>query len=210
MGGTSMATPLVSGCAALVREYFVTKRSHQPSAALLRATLVNGTQRLTGSDAVAPKNGEPNYHQGHGRVNMQRTVPNPARPQLALEFVDNWQTPGQPFAATGQRRRYRFTVPAGIPSLDITLAYTDLPARALQNNLNLFLQLPAGDKRVGNAAMPDTLNGPDGDNNVESIHLVNPPAGTYLIQVSATNLLAGPQDFALVVAGDGIGTLLQV
>ncbi len=210
LGGTSMATPLVAGCAALVREYFVSKRGHQPSAALLRAALINGAQRLTGADAVAPKHGEPNYHQGHGRVNMQRTVPNPAHPALVLQFVDNWQDATGQFTATGQRRRFRFTVPAGIERLSVTLAYTDLPARALQNNLNLFLQLPDGSKRIGNAGIPDTLNIPDTDNNIESIRLSNPEAGTYLLQVTASNLLAGPQDFALVVTGDGVGQLLPV
>ena len=42
MGGTSMACPLVAGCAALVRQYFVDERDTSPSAALLKATLVNG------------------------------------------------------------------------------------------------------------------------------------------------------------------------
>jgi subtilisin family serine protease len=210
MGGTSMATPLVAGCAALVREYYVTQRGHQPSAALLRATLINGAQRLTGADSIAPKNGEPNYHQGYGRVNMQRTVPNPAQPALVLQFIDNWQNAADQFTATGQRRRYRFTVPAGTPRLSVTLAYTDLPARALQNNLNLFMQLPDNSKLIGNAKLPDTLNIPDTDNNVECIRIENPPAGNYLLQVSATNLLSGPQDFALVVTGDGISPLLTV
>ena len=49
MGGTSMAAPLVAGCAALVREYYVSKRHHEPSAALLKATLINGTRWLTGA-----------------------------------------------------------------------------------------------------------------------------------------------------------------
>jgi serine protease AprX len=41
-GGTSMAAPLVSGCAALVREYYTSQKSISPSAALLKATLING------------------------------------------------------------------------------------------------------------------------------------------------------------------------
>jgi hypothetical protein len=123
--------------------------------------------------------------------------------------VDNWQNAADQFTAIG-RRRYRFTVPAGIPRLSVTLAYTDLPARALQNNLNLFMQLPDNSKLIGNGKLPDTLNIPDPDNNVESIRIDHPPAGTYLLQVTASNLLAGPQDFALVVSGDGIGPLLAV
>jgi subtilisin family serine protease len=40
--GTSMATPLVAGCAAVVRESFRVRRGVQPSAALVKAMLVNG------------------------------------------------------------------------------------------------------------------------------------------------------------------------
>ena len=210
MGGTSMATPLVSGCAALVREYFVRVAGHTPSAALLKAALINGTRKLSGADSIAPATGEPNYHQGHGCVDMQRTVPSQAAPNLVLRFVDNWSTPQGQFTATGQRRRFRFTVPAGTPELRVALAYTDRPARALQNNLNLFMQLPNGDKRLGNADLPLSLHIPDPDNNVEVIRVATPAAGDYLIQVTATNLLTGPQDFALVVTGDGIGPMVSV
>jgi serine protease AprX len=46
LGGTSMAAPYVAGCAALVREYYQKKENWQtPSAALLKATLINGTTR---------------------------------------------------------------------------------------------------------------------------------------------------------------------
>ena len=39
MGGTSMAAPLVAGCAALVRQYYATERGIEPSAALVKATI---------------------------------------------------------------------------------------------------------------------------------------------------------------------------
>ena len=141
-GGTSMATPLVSGCAALVRQYFVEQRQHQPSAALLKATLVNSTQWLTGADSTAPSPGKPNYHQGHGRIDMQMAIPNPCQPGLDLQFVDNWQDKTTFFTRTGERKRYQFVLPAGTPELRICMAYTDAPARALQNKMCIRDSLP--------------------------------------------------------------------
>ncbi len=202
MGGTSMAAPLVSGFAALVREYFVKERNHQPSAALLKAAIVNGARTLKGPDALADHPFTPNYHQGFGAVYLPTTLPNPAFPAMKLEFVDNWQDAGQQFDHTGQRVRYRFSISGGA-WLRMTLAYTDLPARALQNNLNLFVQhLQSGQKWMGNAQLPMGLKIPDPDNNLESVRIENPPPGDYLVQISVTNLLKGPQDFALVVTGD--------
>src|SRR5262249_29539778 len=99
-GGTSMATPLVSGCAALVRQYYADRRAHQASAALLKATLINGTKWLTAPDADAPTPGVPNYHQGHGRIAMNQTIPNPSQPGMTLQFVDNWQNAADHFTRT--------------------------------------------------------------------------------------------------------------
>ena len=48
-----------------------------------------------------------------------------------------------------------------------------------------------------------SLNIPDPDNNVEVIRIDNPPAGDFLVQVNAQNLLnTGGQTFALVAVGD--------
>ena len=87
----------------------------------------------------------------------------------------------------------------------VCLAYADSPARGLQNNVNLFVQAPGGQKFMGNFQLRQSLNIPDGDNNVEILRIPNPQPGPYLIQIAATNLLHPPQDFALVVAGQ-IGT----
>jgi subtilisin family serine protease len=210
LGGTSMAAPLVSGCAALVREYYVKERGHEPSAALLKATLVNGTRWLTGADAVADHPRLPNYHQGFGCVYMPWTVPNPAQANLALDFIDTWKEAARQFVRSGQRLRLRFSI-AGGEWLRICLTWTDLPARALQNNLNLFVQhLGSQQKWTGNVDLPMALMTPDPDNNVEVVRLENPQAGDYLIQITATNLLKGPQDFALVVSGHLTAGLVQV
>ena len=209
-GGTSMATPLVSGCAALVRQYFVKDCGvAKPSAALLKATLVNSTKWLSGSDATAKPAGTPNYHQGHGRVTMNMAIPNPSQPNLQLRFVDDWQT--FQFTRTGQRKRYQFVLPTAVPELRFCMAYTDAPARGLQNNVNLMVQhLESATKYLGNADLPEALTMPDADNNLEAIRIVNAAAGTYFVQVFAANLLKPPQDFALVVSGVGVPALTEI
>ncbi len=200
LSGTSMAAPLVTGCAALVRQYLATIRATPtPSAALLKAILINGTVWLSGDDAIVPHGAEvPNVNQGFGRINLPTTLPNPARPALRLEFAD--VAPG--LSRTGERARFRVTAGPDEP-LRLCLAYTDFPARGLQNDLNLFVQdLTDFTKHIGNESVPQALHIPDPDNNVEIVRLVPPDVREYLIQVSAVNLLDVPQAFALVVGGD--------
>jgi hypothetical protein len=200
MGGTSMAAPLVSGCAALVREYYLKARNHQPSAALLKATLINGAVRLGGKDAVADYPDLPNYHQGFGAVHLPSSIPTAQDPGMTLEFVDNWSNPAGHFTGTGQRARFRLGVAGG--RLRLCLAYTDAPGKGVQNNLDLLLEVPGVlRKRFGNEKVPRGFNGPDPTNNVEVIAVDDAPPGDYLIHVTATNILKPPQDFALVATG---------
>lgn len=212
MGGTSMATPLVSGCAALVRQFYAGTRAHDPSAALIRGTIINGSRRLLGRDANESNPGGTtpagNFDQGFGAVDLSTTIPNPTHQTLRLAFVDNWNAPAEQVQKTGDRRRYLVQAD-GSETLRITLAYTDAPGRGLQNNLNLFVQAPDNRKFMGNEIMRFSLNVPDVDNNVETVRIENPKPGPYLIQVTASNLLHPPQDFALVVTGGLASDALQ-
>jgi hypothetical protein len=89
------------------------------------------------------------------------------------------------------------------------LVYTDPPGRAIQNNLNMLLQVPnTTQKMFGNMQVPMSLNQPDAVNNVEIIRIPNATAGQYLVQITATSVLRGPQDYALVVSGP-LTTALQ-
>jgi len=47
-GGTSMATPLVTGCCAVIRETLVKNGTPNPGAALIKAVLINGAVELNG------------------------------------------------------------------------------------------------------------------------------------------------------------------
>ena len=211
MGGTSQATPLVSGCAALVREYYTKTRGHEPSAALLKATLINSTRWLTGRDAVADHDKLPNYHQGFGFLYMPNAIlPNKLSPNMKLEFVDNWKDREKQLSRTGQSFYYKFSLSGG-KYLRVCMAYTDVAGRGLQNNLNLFMQHSESKKIfMGNEDIPFSFKGPDPDNNVEVIRLPNPIPGTYLLKIEALNLLFLPQDFALVVTGELNSPLTEI
>ena len=201
MGGTSMAAPLVAGCAALVREYYVDHaRACQSQRGAAQGHADQQHRKLPGADAIADFDIVPNMHQGFGVIHMPFAYPNPVNPALRLEFVDDWKNPAASFVGTGHRRRYDINVAAGT-RLSICLVWTDAPGRALQNNLNLLVETPAAQKVAGNEKLPMALGPVDQENNVEIVRFDAPAAGKYRIQISASNLLTASQDFALVVTG---------
>lgn len=201
MGGTSMAAPIVAGCAALAREYYVNTRNHEPSGALLKATLINGTRALTGLDAMEGHAFLPNYHQGFGCVNVSNSIPNPSQDPMGLEFIDNWKNRNNILTFSGDRTRYRFTIKNGTP-LNICLVWTDPPGRSIQNNINIILE-KGNTKWVGNENLPRKLTQTDRINNVEIIRIDDPQPGDYNIVVIATNfLITTGQPYALIVTAD--------
>jgi len=74
------------------------------------------------------------------------------------------------------------------------------PGPALVNNLNLILKSPTGKTYVGNQPAAGSPT-PDTSNNAEVIQVKNPTAGAWQLQVVASNVSQGPQDFALVCLG---------
>ena len=203
MDGTSMSAPLVSGCAALVREYFRTQHGYKPSAALVKSVLVNSTQKLIGRHAVVNNVDLPNCHQGFGIVDMQQAIPATVNPTFQLHFYDNWERPVEHFTDSLTAKRFHLSVASG-GWIRICLAYTDAPGRGLQNNLSVYLErAPSGAKVLGNTNGQFGIGQPDGLNNVECIRIAS-AQGDYLIHVLAENILVPAQDFALVVTGSSI------
>ena len=207
-GGTSMATPIVAGSAAIVREYLVGQRGHvqdglKPSGALIKAFLINGAVAIGGQFPQEIPAG-PNSVAGFGRLNLTETF-QPAGGTAAPQFADE---PDQA-VQTGQVRIYQAAVADASKPLKITLTWTDPPSAAgvggLQNRLYLRVQPPAG------AALDGDLQPfPNALNNVQQVVVPSPVAGTYQIQVHGVSVtvnspvLADPavpkQDFAVVAS----------
>ncbi len=199
-GGTSMAAPLVCGAAALVREYCIKNRAVNPSAALVKAMLMNGATDLfpgqygdASSATREIRTRRPDRSQGWGRINLSNTL-EPAAPRV-VDFVD--ETAG---INTGDERQYQYTVIDGSLPLAVTLAWTDYPgellaAQELVNDLDLTVIAPNGTTRYyGNGTYCESIN------NVETVDIPTPASGTYTVKVKGHNIPYGPQPYALVVS----------
>ncbi len=207
MGGTSMSTPLTAGAAAIVRQFYTDLESHTPSAALIKATLVNGAADIhpgqygTGVTQEIPAT-RPTNVAGWGRVNIQNSI-FPTAPRTMV-YVD--QTAGLDTAASDV---YNYQITSSAEPFRVTLAWTDYPGSpaangALVNNLDLAITDPGGVTYYPNNALQSNGNPSttyDRVNNLQGIDIASPAAGMYTVTVSAYNVPQGPQPYALVASG---------
>jgi uncharacterized repeat protein (TIGR01451 family) len=240
--GTSMSAPVLTGLSTLVRQYFFdgygpvggdgfaaggpsAARTHNPSAALVRAALANGAVRMrgwyTGDDGTTRvQDGQwPSAGQGFGRVNLDNSL------YFSNDPANNWyhdvyRADAEAFPVSGApaTRSYEIDVADGQP-LDVTLAWTDAPnslpagSPALVNNLDLTVTGPNGTQYVGNnmnsranpsVDVAETLPGPaspDVRNLTERVRVADPAPGTYTVEVRASPIAMGNQGFALAASG---------
>jgi hypothetical protein len=226
-----MAAPVVSGCAAVVRQYLREERKLEtPSAALLKAILIASARRIRPRDLpekLRDEIGFPDYDQGFGRVDLTNVLPHDGAPaKRRLEYDDvrgdssralaSRSAPGTLAASNA----YRLTVVDGAKEpLRVVLTWSDWPSDGVQNNLHLKVTAPGGAPVYGNpehfAAQREALSElqrtlPDGTqvpaldkrNNVEQIVLGQPAAGEWTVEVLAENTPKPPQGYALCVVGE--------
>ena len=191
-GGTSMATPLVAGCAAIVRQFLTTTGGvANPSAALMKAMLINGATPIKGQ-YTSEVGAIPDISEGFGRVNVPATV-GPFAPGAVLDFRDeNTQL------ETGQQEQLTVAVAATHRQLKATLVWADPAGPILQNDLDLIVTGANGEERHGN--VPAGSADFDRSNNVEQVTWTNPPAGDVVITVRAFHIAQNAQSYALVVS----------
>lgn len=186
MGGSSMATAVTGAALALLCEYLQDYRDlDNPSAALLKALLINGARSLPASLIPA---------QGFGILDIGNTVLSLA--DRSSKYVDNARV------TQGEAQQYRFVMDKPGQTFKATLAWTDPPAgqtdsQTLVNNLDLMVIAPNGSIYYGNdfrnTGTPDRLN------NVEQVQIPDAAAGEYTVTVTAAGLSATSvgQSFAL-------------
>ncbi len=190
--GTSMAAAVAGGNAALLREYLKEhKNMSVPSAALIKAILINGSRPLAGSY----------LKESFGIIDLAGTVL--ALKDSSFNLADEWAGVSQ-----GADLTYTFQVTDSKAPFKATLAWTD-PAdepggtQTLVNDLDLIVQTPDGKVYYGNHFLGQ--NTADKTNNVEQVCLASPMPGNYTVRVIGSNIsrntVSGSpialQDFAL-------------
>lgn len=216
-GGTSMSTPLAAGAAALARQFFVQRKGREPSAALLKATLIHGAADMAGQYSPRECGPAPDNSGGWGRLDLYNSL----FPAVTTYFAD--ATAANNMALTSSRLSMSASVtvgPAPLP-LRATLVWTDPPsnpaaALALVNALHLRIYRRDDGNMVDDAGpyFPKVVGGAagttdDSTNNVQQVEVPTAALTTgrvYRIEVSTVGLdtVYSTQPFALIVSG-GLG-----
>ncbi|WP_440225576.1 S8 family serine peptidase [Dokdonella sp. MW10] len=217
--GTSMAAPVLSGNAALMRQFFAdgfyprgektAADAYNPSGMVMKATLLNGTNPLGGT-------GWPNANSGWGRAWIDgnlwfKNTMTGGDDSRRLRVFERTQATG---LKTGDTHEYTIANVAAGTELRVTLAWFDPEASegvamTLINNLDLEVVGPGGTYKgnVFTGGISTTGGNADVRDSVEQVRLTAPAAGSYTLRVKGTAIPGNGraetnvQGYALVASG---------
>jgi len=194
MSGTSMAAPVVSGCAALLTECWKDYHSGaNPAPAVVKSILIN-----TALDLGTPG---PGYDTGYGLIQIV-----PAINAIKNDYIFESEI------ANKASIKFALFVPDSNEYVRVTLVWSDPPASpladsALVNNIGVKLIDPLGGVHYpwtldpDNPEKPATNNVPDSINNVEQVFAENVTGGVWKIVVAGHVFAGETQPFALCANG---------
>jgi uncharacterized membrane protein YgcG len=141
-GGTSTSTPLTAGAAAVMRQYLMeVKGIATPSAALIKAALINSAEDISPGQYAGEIPQAPSSVAGWGRLNLGNAI-HPIAP-LNILYYD--ETDG---LVTGEYKEYVIHVSDVSQPLKLNLVWTDYPGTpanqgGLVNDLDLQVTDPS-------------------------------------------------------------------
>lgn len=188
-GGTSMATPLAAGAAAIIRQRLIDLNQPNPSAAMVKAVMLHTATDLYPGQygEMGERNGQEilkrgfNSAQGYGRVNA------------ALAVTEKFQFQDDKIGvATGEDKSIQIQGRLA----KVTLVYSDAPGapeaeKALVNNLDLEVHTADGQLISSSASLVD---------NTEQIVFDRPvDEATIVVRGTSVNIgRQGKQPFAII------------
>lgn len=211
--GTSAAAPLVTGAAALLRQFLmegwhpagarIAGNAFTPSGALLKALLAVAAQDLPDEP------GYPNDREGWGRVLLDAAMTFAGETHRTAMFQAFNNTPQA--LTTGQWCEWRVEVTEADVPFRAALAFFDAPAVAGAafapvNDLNLVVVSPTGttyrgNKFGGGVSVPGGTA--DAINSLEMVLVPTPALGTWVVRVEAAAVNVGRQGYGVAVTYGG-------
>jgi Subtilase family len=204
--GTSHSTPAAAGGAALAYQWFITHNGAEPSAALVKAFMLNSTSYMSGRFGGDDL---PGAHQGWGLLNLARMFEQTSRlifdESPARTFTESGAAP---FEVTG-------VINDSSKEFRVMLAWTDAVGNSATNapyvnqlNLEVVVNGNVYNGNVFKGQYSATGGQKDILNNAQGVRLPAGTTGTFVVRVRPT-VIAGDgvpgngldldQDFALVV-----------
>ncbi|MFY0607855.1 MAG: S8 family peptidase [Cyclobacteriaceae bacterium] len=185
--GTSDAAAIVTGVVSLLQYTYKSKWGLTPTASLIKSILI------VSADDIGPAGID--YYSGYGNVNAHKAT-NP--------IAQNWMY--ETILESNDSENIIIDIPASLSQFKLAISWIDPPASidaksALVNDIDATLifddtsYLPWVLDHSANAASLSALptRGQDHLNNVEYISLENPTAGSYTLQLKASELSGSQQ-----------------